>query len=335
MGHRKQSAPRHGSLAFLPRARAGRLVARIRYWPIESQGEPKVLGFAGYKAGMTHALVFDNRDFSNTREKEIQVPVTVLETPPLKVVAVRAYGDTPNGLVSLTEVWADSIPKEVSRRISTLKNAKFGAKLEDLLKMRDRIADVRLVVCTQPWLSGFGKKTPEIFELALSGDLGKKVNFATSLLGKDLSVSDVLKEGQFVDVFAVTKGKGWASVVKRFHVRVMSRKSNKTRRGIGTMGAKSPNNVMYTVPRGGQLGFWQRIVRNLLVLKVGSNGSEATVRGGFLRYGEVKSNYVLLMGSTPGPAKRLVRIRLSARKMDEVEEKLRLSQISLESKQGV
>jgi large subunit ribosomal protein L3 len=335
MGHRKQSAPRHGSLAFIPRARARRLVARIRYWPIEERGEPKVLGFAGYKAGMTHALVLDNRDFSNTRGKEIQVPITVLETPPLKVLAVRAYTATQNGITSLTEIWMEKIPEQISRKISTLKSAKFKNTTDDLAKIRDKIVDVRLVVCTQPWLSGFGKKTPEVFELALSGDLDKKVDFAMTLLGKELFASEVLKEGQFVDVFAVTKGKGWASTIKRFGVRIMSRKSNKTRRGIATMGAKSPNNVMYTVPRAGQLGFWQRIVRNLLVLKIGSKGSEVNVSGGFLRYGEVKSNYVLLMGSAPGPAKRLVRIRVSARKGEMVEDKLRISGISLESKQGV
>ncbi|MEM2841846.1 MAG: 50S ribosomal protein L3 [Thermoproteota archaeon] len=335
MGHRKQSAPRHGSLAFLPRARSSRLVARIRYWPIEGHGEPKVLGFAGYKVGMTHASVFDNRDFSNTRGKEIQVPVTVLETPPLKVVAVRVYTATPNGIKSLAEIWVDKIPEQISRRISTLKTAKFVNKVDYLKKIRDKIADVRLVVCTQPWLSGFGKKTPEVFELALSGDLDKRVDFAISLLGRDLPVSEVLKEGQYVDVFAVTKGKGWASTIKRFGVRIMSRKSNKTRRGIATMGAKSPNNVMYTVPRAGQLGFWQRIMRNLLVLKIGSNKDEVNVKGGFLRYGEVRSNYVLLMGSAPGPAKRLVKIRASARMAEKLEDKLRVNSISIESKQGV
>jgi len=284
---------------------------------------------------MTHASVLDNRDFSNTRGKEIQVPVTVLETPPLKVVAVRVYTTTSNGTTSLTEIWVDKIPEQISRRISTLKNAKFKNKVDDLKKIKDKISDVRLVVCTQPWLSGFRKKTPEVFELALSGDLDKRVDFAISMLGKDLSVSDVLKEGQYVDVFAITKGKGWASTIKRFGVRIMSRKSNKTRRGIATMGAKSPNNVMYTVPRAGQLGFWQRIVRNLLVLRIGSNKDEVNIKGGFLRYGEVRSNYVLLMGSAPGSVKRLVKIRASARKADKLEDKLRVNSISIESKQGV
>ena len=33
MGHRKYSAPRRGSIAFRPRARAKSLEARIRTWP--------------------------------------------------------------------------------------------------------------------------------------------------------------------------------------------------------------------------------------------------------------------------------------------------------------
>ena len=51
---------------------------RLDSWPEISEG-PKVQGFAGYKAGMTHAFIVDHRKTSTTSGQEIKVPVTVLE----------------------------------------------------------------------------------------------------------------------------------------------------------------------------------------------------------------------------------------------------------------
>jgi len=90
MGHRKYSAPRRGSLAYLPRGRASHWTPRIRYWP-NYEGAPRLLGFAGFKAGTTHVTVVDNRQGSLNYGKEVTFPVTVVETPPLKVAALRFY----------------------------------------------------------------------------------------------------------------------------------------------------------------------------------------------------------------------------------------------------
>ena len=49
--------PRKGSVAFSPRKRVAKETPRIKAWP--SNEEPKLLGLAGYKAGMTHAMVVD------------------------------------------------------------------------------------------------------------------------------------------------------------------------------------------------------------------------------------------------------------------------------------
>ena len=43
MGHRKTHAPKHGSLAYLPRHRAKKPTARIRYWPEIKSESPKLL----------------------------------------------------------------------------------------------------------------------------------------------------------------------------------------------------------------------------------------------------------------------------------------------------
>jgi large subunit ribosomal protein L3 len=135
-----------------------------------------------------------------------------------------------------------------------------------------------------------------------------------SLLGREVYAKDVLEEGAYVDVFAVTKGKGFQGVVKRFRVKILDRKSNKTRRGIATLGPWKPAGVMYTVPRPGQMGYMQRLVRNLQVLKIVESPGEINPSGGFHKYGVLRSPAVILNGSVPGTPKRLVKIRVSARK---------------------
>ena len=47
--------PRKGSVAFSPRKRAAKETPRIKSWP--QTDDPQLLGLAGYKDGMTHALV--------------------------------------------------------------------------------------------------------------------------------------------------------------------------------------------------------------------------------------------------------------------------------------
>ena len=81
--------PRHGSMQFWPRVKAKRAYARIRTWTVQAK-EP-VLGFVGYKAGMTHVMGIDTRKNAATKGDEIFVPVTVIECPPMKIAGVRFY----------------------------------------------------------------------------------------------------------------------------------------------------------------------------------------------------------------------------------------------------
>ncbi|MHA1542779.1 MAG: 50S ribosomal protein L3, partial [Candidatus Hodarchaeales archaeon] len=50
MGHRKKHAPHRGSLGYR-RKRTNRHTSRIRTWT--NSAEARLLGFVGYKAGMT------------------------------------------------------------------------------------------------------------------------------------------------------------------------------------------------------------------------------------------------------------------------------------------
>src|SRR3972149_273914 len=95
--------PRRGSIAYSPRVRARSEVPRVRAWPVQKQ--PKLLGFAGYKAGMTHVIMTDDVPNSLTSGMEISIPVTILEAPPMKVAAIRVYDSTTYGAHAIAEAW--------------------------------------------------------------------------------------------------------------------------------------------------------------------------------------------------------------------------------------
>ena len=57
--------------------------------------------------------------------------------------------------------------------------------------------------------------------------------------------------------------------------------------------------------------------------------------GGFVKYGVVKNDYVLVKGSLPGPSKRLVILRQPIRPNNKAEDIPQINYISTKSKQGV
>ncbi|HHT76079.1 MAG: 50S ribosomal protein L3 [Methanomassiliicoccaceae archaeon] len=326
--------PRKGSKAYSPRKRAASQTPRLDSWPEISEG-PKLQGFAGYKAGMTHAFVVDYRPKSLTSGQEIQVPVTVLEVPPMKVAAVRVYESTRYGLRTVGEVWSNSLNSELSRRLPIPKNYDPEKAWNDLSK--SDIDDVRVLTYTQPKLvSGVPKKVPELMETRIGGGtIEERLEYAKSLLGKEVSVSDFVKDGGIIDVSAITKGKGFQGAVKRWGIKLLHHKNSKHRRLVGNLGPKRPGYVRPTVPQGGQMGYHQRTEFNKRVLKIGEKGEEITPKGGFLNYGDIRNNYVLIHGSVPGPTKRLIRLRDPVRPNGTMlKEAPNITYVSIQSKQG-
>ena len=117
MGHRKKHAPRHGSLAFLPRKRATQGKARIRHW-LDNSGEIKFLGFAGFKAGMTHITFIEDQPNSPYFGKELMKPVTVIEVPPLILIGIRVYNQDDYGKYIIGEIFTEEFNNYVIRKIN-------------------------------------------------------------------------------------------------------------------------------------------------------------------------------------------------------------------------
>merc|ERR1712098_317135 len=108
MSHRKFSAPRHGSLGFLPRKRCKRHRGKAKAFPKDDASKPVHLtAFLGYKAGMTHVVRELDRPGSKMNKKEIVEAVTIIETPPIICIGVVGYIETPRGFPHYGEVKQD------------------------------------------------------------------------------------------------------------------------------------------------------------------------------------------------------------------------------------
>ncbi|MBN2111538.1 50S ribosomal protein L3 [Candidatus Woesearchaeota archaeon] len=319
--------PRDASLQYWPRKRAKSEVARVRRWA--KLKEAKILGFAGYKAGMTHIIVDDNRPNSKIKGKQISLPVTVIECPPLKSASVVLYKKTGYGLAVASQFVSEKLDKELAKRISMPK--KTNKKIDDL-KLED-FDDIRLQVYTQPKLTNIGKKAPEIFEVALSGSKEEKMKLAKEKLGKEISVKEVFSEGQQVDIHSITKGKGLQGPVKRHGVALKSHKAEKSRRAA-VLNAEGDAKVRFYAHQSGQMGYHRRTEYNKWLLKIGEP-KEVNPRGDFIRYGSLKNQVILLKGSVGGPKKRMIRFNHAIRSNYKVpKDAPKIRHISLKSNQG-
>jgi large subunit ribosomal protein L3 len=285
-------------MAYRPRKRASNQNARV-YW--QDSEEKRVLGFAGYKAGMMHVAYVDESN-SPTKGQEIVTAATVLEVPAMMVYGARCY----DGVNSMGDILTEDE--------KLIKLAGFKKPKKPKPMVEEEIKDVRLLAFAMPSKTNFGKKHIEKMEIGCGGkDSKEKLEYAKSLIGKELKIGEVFKSGDLVDLIAVTKGKGWQGPAKRFGTNLQRRKATGKRRHVGSQGPFKPAYLMYTIPKAGQMGYHKRTEINKMVMKIGDKPEEVNPSCGFPAYGFVKGDYVVVKGSVPGPAKRMVKLRLAVR----------------------
>ena len=341
MSHRKFRAPRHGSLGFLPRKRTKHHRGRIRSFPRDNPAlPPHLTAFIGYKAGMTHCVREIERPGSKLHKKEAVEAVTILETPPMVVVGVVGYVATPNGLRTLTTVWAGHLGDELKRRFyknwyrskrkAFTKYAKKAAEKPqeiefELNRIKDYCQVVRVLAHTQIRKLKLRQKVAHLVEIQVNGgDVASKVQFAKDLFEKEVDVSKVFSEGETIDVCAATKGHGYEGVVARWGVTRLPRKTHRGLRKVACIGAWHPARVKFTVARAGQRGYHHRTEINKRILRIGKKGDtksastdadltekSITPVGGFPHYGEVNEDWLMIKGCVAGSKKRPITIRKS------------------------
>lgn len=336
MSCRKFRAPRHGSLQFRPKKRASSIKPSIKAFPKDNQSSPcHLTAFLSYKAGMTHVIRSNEvKTKAKSQTKELLEAVTILETPPMVIHGIVGYQKTINGLKRTKTILSEHISEGVIRRMFTKRfipgmkyndlRKKIGHTQEDIEELKNTSDVIRVLVHSQVHkIKPIHQKKAHIAEVQINGgSVSDKVDFALERLEKEVHVSEVFSKNELIDTIGVTKGKGFQGVIKRWGVRVLPRKTNKGIRKVACIGAWHPSRVMYTVARAGQLGFHKRTQMNLVVYGIG-NGNEPvatdfdlTVKtinplGGFINYGLVKNDYIMLKGPVTGPSKRVVTLRKS------------------------
>jgi len=341
MSHRKFEAPRHGSLGFLPRKRSARHRGKVKTFPRDDPRKPPHLtSFFAYKAGMTHIVREVEKPGSKVHKKEVVEAVTILETPPIVIVGIVGYIETPQGLRSLTTAWAHHLSEDVLRRFyknwyrskkkaftKYQKAVKSNPKLieRELNRIKKYCTVVRVLAHSQVRKLKIGQKKAHLMEIQVNGGtIADKVDYAYGLFEKTVSVGSLFEESEQIDVIGVTKGKGFEGVTARWGTTRLPRKTHKGLRKVACIGAWHPSRVSFTVPRAGQNGYHHRTEINKKIYRIGNgvdpkSGStevdltEKTINpmGGFPHYGLVKDDFIVIKGCCMGVKKRVLTLRKS------------------------
>ena len=281
--HRKFEAPRHGNLGFLPKKRTRHHHGRVRSFPKDDASKPcHLTAFMAYKAGMTHVVRDVDRPGSKVHKKEIVEAVTVLEAPPMVVVGLVGYVETPRGLRSLATVWAAFLSEEVKRRF--YKNwykskrkamTKYAAKYSaadggekdvdrELERIKKYCSVVRVIAHTQVKKLKLRQKKAHVMEIQVNGgaDVAAKVDYAKGLFEQEVPVDTVFNANEMIDVLGATRGHGTEGVVTRWGVTRLPRKTHRGLRKVACIGAWHPSRVSFTVARSGQNGYHHRTEMN-------------------------------------------------------------------------
>jgi large subunit ribosomal protein L3e len=197
----------------MPKRRTKHSKGTIRSYPKDNKESPiHLTAFAGYKAGMTHvSRYFEKREGKKTIKKDVVEAVTVVECPPMKVIGIKGYIETPRGLRALTTVWAQKLPDGVLRRFykafyASKKKAftKYAARYNadskdkkhvnrDLERIKKYCSVVRVIVATQIEKCKFRQKKAHVMEIQVNGgkSAAEKVDWAFSKFESEITLSEV------------------------------------------------------------------------------------------------------------------------------------------------
>ena len=365
MSHCKFEHPRHGSLGFLPRKRTAHQKGKVKSFPKDDSTKAAHLtAFVGFKAGMTHIVRDVDKPGSKLHKKEVVEAVSVLETPPMRVVGFVGYIETPNGMRALTSVWAQHLSEECRRRFYknwfkskrkaftkySKKYAETNGFEAEVTRAKKHCTVIRALVHSQVSKAKTGMKRAHIVEVQINGgSIAEKVEFCLGLFEKEVTIGSVFSKDEMVDIIGVTKGKGFSGVVKRWGVKLLQRKTHRGRRKVACIGSWHPARVSFAVARAGQLGFHHRTEINKKIYRMGTKGDNTaattdhdlteksiTPMGGFPHYGQVTEDWVMLKGCVVGPKKRVLTLRktLLPQMSRNATEKIELKFIDTSSKFG-
>lgn len=195
------------------------------------------------------------------------IPVTVIEVLPNRITQIKALPTDGYSAIQITT------GNKAQSRVNKAKAGHFAkAKVE----------------------AGRG-----LWEFTLNKD--EKAEFENQPLGTEIK-ADKFKVGQFVDVIATSKGKGFAGCVKRHNFRTQdaTHGNSVSHRAPGSIGQRqTPGRVFKGKKMSGHLGDVRTTVQNLQVVRI-----------------DTARNFILIRGAVPGAKGGDVIVRPAVKKMN-------------------
>ena len=213
----------------------------------------------------------------------------------------------------------------------------------ELERIKKYCTVVRLLAHTQIRKTPLKQKKAHLMEVQINGgSVADKVDFGRELFEKPVGVDSIFEQDEMIDVIAVTKGHGFNGVTARWGTKKLPRKTHKGLRKVACIGAWHPSHVQWTVARAGQMGYHHRTSVNHKIYRIGKGDADDNAStdiditkktitpyvtpvpfllwslfftnlgyslGGFVRYGEIKNDFVMVKGSVPGVKKRVMTLR--------------------------
>jgi len=170
-----------------------------------------------------------------------RIAVTKLIAAPLKVTQIKTTDKDGYSAVQIAYGSKKRVAKAVSSKISKLKLDITPKGFKEFNLMPDQVAE----------------------------------------LGKEISVDSVFSVGDTVKVTGITKGHGFAGVIKRhgFHRQPVSGGQSDRVRAPGSIGAQTPGKVLKGKKMPGHFGNVQKSILNLKIVSINVDNSEITLSG--------------------------------------------------------
>merc|ERR1712087_863558 len=232
--------------------------------------------------------------------------------------------------------WTRSKKKACTKWEQKYAAAKDGQEPAEVARRKKLIAEycdvVRVVAHSMvKKLKNLKMKKAHIMEIQINGgSIEDKIKFGMDLFEKQVPVNTVFAENECIDTIAVTRGHGWKGVVNRWGVTRLPRKTHRGLRKVACIGSWHPARVQFNIAREGQKGYHHRTEIHKKIYKIGQaitydetgkatnfsasteydlTAKNITPMGGFVGYGVVKQDFLMIKGTCPGPRKRPITLR--------------------------
>ena len=211
-----------------------------------------------------------------------------------------------------------------AQQFANAEQGKEPAEVEKRINYIKKYADVvRVIAHSQTKLiKNLRMKKAHVMEIQINGgSVEAKVKYGKDLFEKEIDVHSIFSANECVDTIAVTRGHGFKGVVNRWGVTRLPRKTHRGLRKVACIGSWHPARIPYTVARAGQKGYHHRTEIHKKIYRMGKaitydkNGNpkefnasteadltkkNITPLGGFVGYGIVNKDYVMIKGTCPG-----------------------------------